>query len=152
MLLKGYLNVKPLGYILIYKLEREDVSETLGQYLKRILTQRDLKPADVAELSGLSASYIGRLLKGEKTNLTVETIAILVEALDLDALEFFQVAYGKPIKGKAGIDPLLLSDTIQKLVLNPDLIDLVQGAAKLPTKHRKTIAETVRVMGHKSQK
>lgn len=128
------------------------MSETLGQYLKRILAQRDLKPADVAEMSGLSAGYIGRLLKGEKTNLTVETIAVLVEALDLDALEFFQVAYGKPIKGKAGIDPLRLSDTIQKLVLNLGLIDLVQDAAKLSAKHQKAITETVRVMGHKSQK
>ena len=128
------------------------MSETLAQYLKRIFAQKDLKAADAAKLTGLSAGYIGRLLKDEKPNLTVETIAILVEALDLDALELFTVAYGKPIKEKAGIDPVVLSDTIQKLILNPSLIDLVQDASKLSETHQKTIIETVKVMRHKSQR
>lgn len=128
------------------------MSETLAQYLKRIFAQKDLKAADVAKLTGLSAGYIGRLLKGEKPNLTVETIAILVEALDLDALELFTVAYGKPIKEKKGIDPVVLSDTIQKLILNPSLIELVQDTSKLSETHQSTIVKTVKVMGHKLQK
>jgi transcriptional regulator with XRE-family HTH domain len=129
-----------------------NVSETLAQYLKRIFAQKDLKAADVAKLTELSAGYIGRLLKGEKPNLTVETIAILVESLDLDALELFTVAYGKPIKEKAGIDPVVLSDTIQKLILNSNLIDLIQAVSKLQEKQQKTVIESVKVMGRKSQR
>jgi transcriptional regulator with XRE-family HTH domain len=127
------------------------MSETLAQYLGRMLKQRDLKPAEVAELSRLSPSYISRLLKGQKKNLTVETIAILVQALDLDALELFAVAYGKPVSVKPGIDPLLLADTIQKLITNPNLIELVQNGARLSAKHQKTMFETMRLMGLKSQ-
>jgi transcriptional regulator with XRE-family HTH domain len=126
--------------------EKVNVSETLADYLDRMLKQRNLKPKDVAERSGLSASYISRLLNGEKTNLTVETIGILVEALDLDPLELFTVAYGKPIAIRPGIDPLLLADTFQKLVANPKLIEMVQNASKLSPRYEKTILETVRVM------
>jgi transcriptional regulator with XRE-family HTH domain len=130
----------------------EMMSETLAEYLDRNFKQRNLKPADVAELSGLSASYISRLLKGEKKNLTVETIAILVESLDLNAIELFTVAYGKPVEVRQGIDPNLLIDTFQKLVLNPDLIDLIQGLSRLPAKQQKTIIDTVKVLSVKAQK
>lgn len=128
------------------------MSETLAEYLERVLKQNNLKPADVADKSGLSPSYISRLLKGEKTNLTVETIGVLAEALDLDALELFTVAYGKPIAVKPGIDPLLLADTIQKLIAKPQLIELVQSAARLSSKQEKAIFEAVRVLGLKSQR
>lgn len=126
--------------------------ETLAQYLDRNLKQRNLKPVDVAKLAGLSASYISRVLKGQKKNMTVETIAILIEKLDLDALELFTAAYGKPVGGKAGVDPHLLADTIQKLILNPDLIELIQDLLRLPAKQQKAILETVRLMGLKSER
>jgi transcriptional regulator with XRE-family HTH domain len=131
------------------------LEEKLAEYLQRILRQRDLKPADVKELSGLSESYIGRLLKGQKTNLTVETIGILANALEVDPFELFAAAFGRsPESVKAGIDPLLLADTIQKLLLNPKLIELVQSVDRIKSpKHQKTIFETVRVLGlPKSQK
>jgi transcriptional regulator with XRE-family HTH domain len=128
------------------------VKETLAQYMDRVLKQRKLKPVDVAELTGLSASYISRVLNGQKKNMTIETIAILVEKLDLDALEVFTAAYGKPISVNAGIDPLLLIDTFEKLVLNPDLIDLIQDLSRLPAKQQKTILETIRLMGRRSQR
>ena len=128
------------------------MKETLAEYLDRSLKQRNLKPADVAELTGLSASYISRVLKGQKKNLTMETITILVEKLDLDPLELFAAAYGKPIRVQEGINPLLFADTIQKLVLNPDLFDLIQDITRLPIKQQQTIVETVRVMGQRSQR
>jgi hypothetical protein len=43
-----------------------------------------LKPADVEESPGLSTSYIIRLFKHKKANLTVETIRTLTNALEID--------------------------------------------------------------------
>jgi transcriptional regulator with XRE-family HTH domain len=126
--------------------------ETLAQYLDRNLKQRNLKPVDVAEITGLSASYISRVIQGKKKNLTVETIAILVEKLELDPLELFTAAYGKPVRVGEGISGLLVADTIQKLVLNPDLIELIQVLSRLPAKQQKTMLSTIRVMGVRSQK
>jgi transcriptional regulator with XRE-family HTH domain len=128
------------------------VKETLAQYLNRNLKQRNLKPVDVAAMTGLSASYISRVLKGQKQNLTIETITILVEKLDLDPLELFTAAYGKPVRVGEGINPLLFADTIQKLILNPDLFDLIQDITRLPAKQQKAIVSVIRLMGHRSQK
>jgi transcriptional regulator with XRE-family HTH domain len=128
------------------------VKETLAQYLDRMLKQRNLKPVDVAAMTGLSASYISRVLNGQKKNLTIETITVLVEKLDLDPLELFTAAYGKPIKVGEGINPLLFADTIQKLILNSDLFNLIQDITRLPAKQQKTMIETIRLMGHKSQR
>jgi transcriptional regulator with XRE-family HTH domain len=126
--------------------------ETLAQYLDRNLKQRNLKPVDVAEITGLSASYISRVIKGQKKNMTIETISILVEKLELDPIELFTAAYGKPVRVTEGINGVLLADTIQRLVLNPDLIEVVQNIGRLPAKQQKTIIGTMRLMGLKSHR
>ena len=128
------------------------MSETLAEYLDRMFKQRNLKAGDVAKKTKLSPSYISRLLNGEKANMTVETIGVMVEALDLDPLELFTVAYGKPVSVKPGIDPLLLADTIQKLISKPELIELVQSAARLSPKQQKAIFGTVRALGRGPKK
>src|ERR1044072_8121386 len=121
-------------------------TETLAEYLERVMRQKNLKIADVEALSGLSPSYIGRLLKGKKTNLTVESIGGLAKALEGDAFELFAAAYGKSPES-ASIDLLHLVDTIQKLILNAHLIELVQNAAKLKSEeHQKVVSETVKVL------
>lgn len=120
------------------------MKETLAEYLKRVMRQKNLKVTDVQESSGLSQGYINELLRGSKTNLTIETIGILAEALDIDGFELFAAAYGKTPENIA-VDPHLLADTIQKLILNPDLIELVQNTAKLKSKkHKKAVYEVVR--------
>jgi transcriptional regulator with XRE-family HTH domain len=130
------------------------VAETLAQYLKRVMHQRNLTVADVQASSGLSQSYINRLLKGTKTNLTVETIGVLAEALNVDGVELFVAAYGKTPEN-VNVDTSLLADTIQKLILNPALIELVQNTAKLKSpEHQKAVFDTARVLAlkHKADK
>src|SRR5215212_4152590 len=112
------------------------MKETLAEFLKRVMLQKNLKVADVRESSGLSQGYINQLLRGLKTNLTIETIGILAKALDIDGFELFAAAYGKTPENVT-VDPHLLADTIQKLILNPDLIELVQNVAKLKSENHK---------------
>jgi transcriptional regulator with XRE-family HTH domain len=119
------------------------VKETLAEYLKRVMRQKNLKVADVQESSGLSQGYINQLLRGTKTNLTIETIGILAESLDLDGFELFAAAYGKT--QAMTVDPHLLGDAIQKLILSPDLVELVQNTAKLKSKkHKEAVYEAAR--------
>ena len=125
------------------------MAESLAEYLKRVMHQRNLSVADVQESSGLSQSYINRLLKGTKTNLTVETIGILSKALNIDGVELFVAAYGKSPEN-VQVDPSLLVDTIQKVILIPGLIELVQNTAKLNSpEHQKAVFDTARVLAHK---
>ena len=145
ILLIGRIIVKHIVLFLKLKIYTgETVKETLAEYLKRMMRQKNLKVADVQKSSGLSQGYINQLLKGTKTNLTIETIGILAESLDLDGFELFAAAYGKTQENMT-VDPHLLGDTVEKLILNPDLIELVQNTAKLKSeKHKKAVYEVAR--------
>src|ERR1044071_402325 len=120
------------------------MKETLAEYLKRVMHQKNLKVADVQASSGLSQGYINEVLRGAKTNLTIETIGILAEALDIDGFELFAAAYGKTPENLT-VDPHLLADTLQTLIVNPDLIELVQNTAKLKSEnHKEAVYEAAR--------
>ena len=121
------------------------MEETLAEYLKRVMKQKNWKTADVVQASGFSQSYIDRLLNGTITNLKVETIAILARALDVDGVELFTAAYGKPQQHKS-VDLLALADTISKVILNPVLAELIQNAAKLESRHQQALLGTAREM------
>src|ERR1044072_1822620 len=152
ILLIGWIVVKSIVLFLKLKIYTgETVKETLAEYLKRVMRQKNLKVADVQHSSGLSQGYINQLLKGTKTNLTIETIGILAKALDLDGFELFAAAYGKTPENTT-VDPHLLGDTVAKLILNPELIELVQNTAKLKsTKHKEAVYEVARKLTRKDK-
>jgi hypothetical protein len=60
--------------------DQRDCEKNFSGLLQRVLQQLNFKPTDVEHSSRLSASYIGRLLRDEKTNLTLKTIGILTNA------------------------------------------------------------------------
>ncbi len=124
------------------------MKETLAEYLKRVMQQKNWKTADLQRASGLSQSYIDRLLKGLKPNLTVDTISILAKALDVDAFELFTAACGKAPENKS-VDLLLLADTINKIILNPTLVELVQHTAKLKARHQQALFEMASMLARK---
>src|SRR5689334_24219577 len=93
--------------------------ETLGEYLDRIMRQKNLTPKKLGRRCGLADGYIGRIRKGMASNLTVDTIAKLSQALGVNAHELFAVASGIPISEAPQLDPLLLLDALQKLISAP---------------------------------
>jgi transcriptional regulator with XRE-family HTH domain len=107
------------------------------------MKEKKLKLADVERRckGRLSNSYLSKIVRGEAANLTVEAIDILAEGLDVDGYELFAVAYGKPPRksGEASgatIDPLMFVDAIQKLVVNPQLVEVIQAWAGIPPEHQ----------------
>jgi transcriptional regulator with XRE-family HTH domain len=90
--------------------------ETIGEYLTRMMRQKNLTPVDLARLCGLTDSYIGRLCKSTFANLTVDTIKKLAMAFDVNPHEIFTAASGIPVSEAQQTDLLLLLDSLQKLV------------------------------------
>lgn len=117
--------------------------KNLSRYLQLLMKEKKLKLADVERRceGRLSNSYLSKIVRGEAANLTVEAIDILAEGLDVDGYELFAVAYGKPPR-KAGeapgatIDPLMFVDAIQKLVVNPQLVEVIQAWVGIPPEHQ----------------
>lgn len=128
------------------------MKETLSEYLDRVMRQKGLNPPDVQERCGIAESYVRRILSGTVTNLTVKTIATLAEGLDVDPVDLFVAAYGKPIEAKEGIDMMLLADTVQKLIMNPELIQVLQEWVRIPEEHQKTLLHTFKLVQKRKHK
>ena len=128
------------------------MTETLAEYVTRTLRQKDLSLRQVEANCGkkLTASYIGRIAKGKFKNPSMEAVAALAEGLGVDLEELFVAAYGKrPSETETNL--LVFADAVQKLAMNPELIDLVRGWEKLNEKQRKGILSTFSFFGQKKK-
>jgi transcriptional regulator with XRE-family HTH domain len=71
--------------------------DSLESYVRRVMKEKKLKPGDVQRQSkgGVSDSYIGNILAGQSSNLTVDKLKALALGLGVDEDEIFDVARGK---------------------------------------------------------
>jgi transcriptional regulator with XRE-family HTH domain len=129
------------------------MTESLGEYVSRILRQKglSLRKVEANCHNKLTASYIGRIAKGKFNNPSMETIAALAEGLGVDLNEIFTVAYGKP-PSEAETSLLVFADAVQKMAMNPELIELVRGWEKLNNKQKKGILYTFDYFEQKRKK
>jgi hypothetical protein len=71
--------------------------------------------------------------------------------LNVDGFELFSAAYGKTPEN-VNVDLLVLADTINKIILNPILVELVQNTARLKSrKHQQVVVDTARVLAVKDK-
>jgi transcriptional regulator with XRE-family HTH domain len=124
--------------------------ETFGEYLDRVMRQKNLTSKQVASKCSITNSYISRMMKGKAGNLSVDTIVKLSKGLEIDPHEVFTAASGIP--PEAGPDPLFVLDAIQKLLLNSQGFELLQDWLNLPGKDQKTVAEVLRLLNEKKHK
>jgi transcriptional regulator with XRE-family HTH domain len=122
------------------------VKETLSQYVERIMRQKGLNHADVEREcnSKISASYVGRIERGDVTNLTTEKMVGLAEGLGVDPYEIFAVSYGKPPASQNYADVLVLLDTVQKLVMNPEVLEAVEQLLQMSPKDRMVLLQPLK--------
>ena len=113
------------------------MNETLGEYVDRVMKQNGLTLRDVEERSGkrITNSYISRLINGKVDNLRLETILALAEGLNVNPHDILSAASGVLPQGSS-VDPLLAVDLLQKLLMNPKLIGVMQEWLKLSAKEQ----------------
>jgi transcriptional regulator with XRE-family HTH domain len=123
-------------------------TESLSEFVQRIMRQSNLSMRDVHKQSGkkIAASYISRIVNGRVRNLSVDKIAILAEGLGVDAFEVFAAAYGKSPVNKSGVDPLLLLDTMQQALRNPDALEVLQRWLHLSPEDQASFLRWLRVL------
>jgi transcriptional regulator with XRE-family HTH domain len=127
--------------------------ESLGQYLERILHQRRLTPKEAAKKCGITNSYIGRIIKGQGGNYSVETILALADGLELDPHEVFAAATGRPVKAEGGlVDPLFIVDLIQKMLVDPHGLEILRQWIKLSKKDREMLLNLLRLLNEQPKK
>jgi transcriptional regulator with XRE-family HTH domain len=110
------------------------------------MRQKGLSSADVERKCNgkISASYIGRIERGDVTNLTTEKIVVLAEGLEVDPYEIFAVSYGKPPAAQDYAKILALLDIMQKLVMNPEVLEEVEGLLRMSPKERAVLLQPLK--------
>lgn len=128
----------------IVRKRENDMSETLGEYVDRVMKQNGLTLRDVEEKSGkkITNSYISRLINGKVNNLKLDTIMALAEGLDVNPHDILSAASGVLPQGSS-VDPLLAVDILQKLLMNPQLIRVVQRWLKLSAKEQLALLQAM---------
>lgn len=77
-------------------------SSNIARRISAVLDERkDLNQKILAELLDVKPQYISKLLKGEE-NFTLETIAKLSTALEVELITFPEYKYSKPVNESTG--------------------------------------------------
>ena len=114
-------------------------TENLGEFVRRVIKEKDLKLRDVERRSGgqITNGYISGIINGKITNLSVDKLKALAVGLEVDAHEIFAAAIGEPrrkvseISSAAISDAQWLVDLMQEIVASPELTDLVHDLVSL---------------------
>lgn len=130
-----------------------DESETLSQFVQRIMRQKGLSIQNVhrraSSKGNIAPSYISRITTGKVTNLTVDKVEILAEGLGVNPFEVFAVSYGAQPLGERDIDPLKLLDTMQKVVSSPDSLEVLEGWLRLSPENQSKVKNYIRKLSPK---
>ena len=130
------------------------MKETLKEYVKRIMEQRNLGVRDVERISGkkITASHVSKVLNGSAANLTTDKTVGLALGLGVDPHEVFSIISSYPVKEEMTPDLLQFTNTIQQLALNPDLLEIVEGLLRLTPKDRTKILKIIGFGNKRGQK
>ena len=115
--------------------------ESLGEYLDRLMRQKNLTPKELARRCKVTDSYIGRVRKGASGNLTVQTMMTLAKGLGVNAHNIFTAASGIAPEEEPPVDPLLLLDHMQKLIHDRNGLNVLRQWLELSSSERQTLAD-----------
>ena len=93
MLLESVVNLTVADYHPMMSLDA-GILEKIGKRIRQARTERKLSQEELAELSKLSSTYIGRLERGEKTP-SIDTLVTLADSLQVSPVDFLIDLEGK---------------------------------------------------------
>jgi transcriptional regulator with XRE-family HTH domain len=121
-------------------------AETLAQYVKRILDEKQLTMTDVEERSekGIADAYVANIMRGLATNPSVDKLKALAVGLGEPEDDVFKVARGLPLDymEEGGRDPwpgTILAKAIEKIVTSPELTKILQALMQMSLKELKAV-------------
>src|SRR5215210_6084393 len=131
--------------------------ENLSDYVQRVMREKKLSRSDVARNSGseIAGSYVGRIIAGTVTNLSVEKIIALARGLEVDPYEIFAASVGKPLqeaKARLAMDLPAFGAMVQKLATSSDLLGILQLCLNMSDKDRSALLTTLKYADKSRQK
>lgn len=125
----------------------------LGEYVKWVMRLKGLTQKDVQRLSGgkITDGYVASITTGRAGNLSVEKLKALADGLGVDLDDLFHVASGRPERSDEGnrsaTDPLVILDTVQKVIASPDVSEILNEVVNLSPEERASLLGFIRRLG-----
>src|SRR6266852_6206395 len=132
----------------------------LGEYVKRVMKLKGLTQKDVQRMSGgrITDGYVASITTGRARNLSVDKIAALADGLGVDTDELFHIACGtaedfdESRKSGHAVDPLMILETVQKVVASPDVTEILERVVRLTTEERRVFLKSLKRLGGNERK
>jgi transcriptional regulator with XRE-family HTH domain len=132
------------------------ITETLSQYVRRIMKQKSFNARDIERNSGkrIDNSYISKIINGSVTNLTSNAMVALAEGLQVNPHDIFTAVsgYSPEPEPEAKVDSYTLVDIMQQMVMNTELIEVLQEWMRLSAEDKNRMLESVRFLNEESQR
>jgi transcriptional regulator with XRE-family HTH domain len=129
-------------------------SESLSQYVKRVIKQKDLNLHDIERNSEgeITNSYCSKIMRGVVKNLTADKTIALAQGLGVSPFEVFAAMYGKPINEEGVLDARVAIDMLQKIVLNPRLMEIMRLSDQLGENDQERVITSLKYVREKKPK
>ncbi len=140
------------------RIDRNKKIETLSQYVKRILEEKQLTHLNVEErsLKGITDAYIGSIVNGKAWNPSVSKLKALAVGIDEPEDDVFNVARGLPLDYKSACrrDPwpgTILAKAIGKIVSSPELTKILKTLLQMSLKQLQEVLNYIETMKSQSK-
>jgi transcriptional regulator with XRE-family HTH domain len=140
--------------------EQPGGTEDLRQYVKRTLKLKRLSLRDVQRQSGgsITQGYVGAIIKGTNSNLTVDKLKALARGLGVDEDEIFLVARGaqeqraRRARLSDQAQALSILELLQKTVSDVEMLQILDLLAQLSPASRGAVLKMVKRLARMEQK
>ena len=127
--------------------------ETLSQYVKRVMRQKDINQHDIERNceGEITNSYVSKIMRGIVKNLTADKTVALAKGMGVSPFEVFAAMCGEPIREEEVLDARVAVDMLQKIVLNPRLMEIMRLSDQLGEKGQNRVITSLKFAKEKSK-
>ena len=129
--------------------------EKLGDYVRRVIRQKQLKLRDVERRAGgdITNGYISGIINGRIKNVSLEKLKALAKGLEVDVYELFSAAIGdaRPLAEQGSSysqpDVVWLLGIMQEIAASPELLKILHELVQMPAKDREIVVKVIESIG-----
>jgi hypothetical protein len=136
------------------KKKMTNTPETLSRYVERVISQKKLNLHDIERNSEgkITNSYCSKILRGVVKNLTADKTIALAKGLGVSPFEVFAAMYGQAPNEEGVLDARVAVDMLQKIVLNPRLMEIMRLSDQLGEKEQDRVITSLKYVKEKKPK
>jgi transcriptional regulator with XRE-family HTH domain len=129
--------------------------EKLGDYVRRVMRQKQLKLRDVERRAGgeITNGYISGIINGRIKNVSLDKLKALAKGLEVDVYELFSAAMGDapPLTEQGSPynqpDVVWLLGIMQEIAASPELLKILHELVQMPSKDREIVVKVIESIG-----